>query len=357
MSEQLVRCIIIDKSLKLSFPAGELFKPIALARQLQSRGLVKISEHITKDKIITKQNLVKQQLVKEKFPIGKDDFSSKDKIKIAWVMDYSKNGGSELSSKFLIKIGRNLGFDIVTVTPSVFRRRALNTADLIVINNFFEFPQHRMIEIYKAIYEKNTPYVKYEHDYRELTRIDTISRQMFTRSKLNIFISPAHKEAHIKKLGDQIGNHSMCFPLAIDTELFQKHSNIKRVNDSVLIPTARKGKDSIVRYIVENKEKEYTFIGNHGLTFGGKVKTKIINQCKVNEMVKLYNEHEYMLHLPLSPWAGERIYLEALLCGCKPITNDNVGHLSWEFTKTNLKKNLNDALYKFWHEIESLTNG
>ena len=171
---------------------------------------------------------------------------------------------------------------------------------------------------------------------------------------MNVFISPLHQEKLSSVLGNQINEHSVCLPLAIDLNVFKSLKDVKRQKGTVLIPTFRKCGQNALNYINTNADKKYFVIGQIASGIKKGVSIEGIPPVNNDEMAKLYNTYEEMLHIPVSFWAGERIYFEALLCGCKPIVNDNVGHTSWKFTKNTLKNKLKQAPFTFWKEVENV---
>jgi len=348
-----VKCEITDKDRewKKRIKGGMISLEISKACRLERNGLVRIMNESTENRTKTMTNYRNRALTANNDDyLSKSQFSSKKKVKIAWVQDYSRvNGGAELSNKTVVRIGEDCGFDVLPVTPSNFSRQNLHRADIIIINNFHEFPIQMYNQVYDAIYEKRIPYVKYEHDYRELKRVN-ISRQMFTNSKLNIFISPEHKKNYIKVLGRQVEQHSICLPLALDVNMFQRNKSIKREKNIVLVPVFRKCKENAKKFINEHQEYKYILTGQSNDDLKGDITYLPFQYLK--DMPVLYNKCEFVLHVPDNRWAGDRVYFEAMLCGCKPIINKNVGHTSWEFIKDNVKEKLEKAPYKFWKEIE-----
>lgn len=353
MGVPIVKCEILDKEWKRRHSGGHINLELNKARRLHNQGKVKI---LDKDIDCRQKTMVsysnKVLMADADDYLNKGNFSNKKKIKIGWIQDFSKNGGAELSNKHLVSIGNDLGFDIVGITPVNFRNEILYSSDLLIMNNFFEFPIEKVNKVMDAIYEKRIPYIKYDHDHREMRR-PHFSRQLFSMSKLNVFISPLHKKKTIEMVGNQIDGHSICLPLSIDTEAYQQIEKIKRQKDSVIVPCYRKCKDNILKFIKENKNKQYFIIGDIDYKFNGE-NVKTSHLLPPEKLPALYSEYENMLHLPISFWAGERIYFEALLCGCKPITNENVGHTSWDFK--NIKTELNKAPFTFWKKIVEVVN-
>ncbi len=352
----LVKTEILDPELKRRMPDGTLSLERSKALRLQSQGKVKIIEEKRGDcncqgSMTTKNFFNKKGSPDKPNYLNRTSFLSGRKTKVAWVQDYSKTGGAELSNIHCVNVGELCGFDIIGVCPSQFKAKILSDADILIINNIFEFPRNQLNTILSYCYEKRRPYVKYDHDLRELKRTN-LSRFLFTKSSLNVFLSPEHLKRLSVGVGRQIEEHSICLPLSIDVDHFKPVKDKGRPTGSVLVPTPRKGEQNIVNYMKANPGKNYTVIGGAHTAFPKDVKITHRPAISNEHMPELYSRHMEVLHLPEVPWAGERIYFEALLCGCKPITNKNVGHTSWKFSKTNLRNKLEVAPYTFWKEVD-----
>jgi len=330
-----VKCIGISPDITTNF-RSEFYLEEQKAIRLRDIGKIKILSPLSTSVKPIVKNINNNYLNRERF-------NNNLQTKIAWIQDYSKNGGAEQSNNYLVSIGNELGFDIAGVTPSNFNKNILVNAHLIVINNIFEFNFEQMNFINMCIYEKRIPYIKYDHDLREFKRIN-VSLQLFTLSKLNVFISPLHLDLALNSIGNHIKNYSICLPLAIDTHFYKINESIKREQNSVFVPSFRKCGCNISEFVQNNQDKKYFIIGDNTLNVNGNVQF-LTNQSSI-EMTNWYNKCEYMLHLPVNNWAGERIYFESILCGCKPIVNENVGHSHWK------TYNLKQSLYDFWRYVE-----
>jgi hypothetical protein len=279
-------------------------------------------------------------------------------VRVAYIQDNSKIGGAEISNRRVVQVGQECGFDIVGVTPARKLWHIIEECDVAVINNFFEFPMDTLRVILRMLIEHGIPYVKYDHDYREMRRT-TLAQAIFRHSAMAVFISPRHAtrmQEHLKS--ERLREISVTLPLAINPDEY-KNLNENRKPGSVLIPVWRKGKESMSRYITENPKNDYTFIGQCDRPFNN-ISTRHIPARPHDTMAALYNEYESVLHQPDDEWAGDRVCFESLLCGCKFIGNERVGHLSWTDSNRVITAGISDdvrdslaaAPYKFWHEVE-----
>ena len=290
--------------------------------------------------------------------------------RIAWVEDQPRHvlGGAELSNKRIKEVGRELGFDIVTVTQHNFNYDILCTCDLIILNNLFCFHSTLMQLLREVIWELRKPYVKYDHDHRELMHYErrAFSIPLFHNSRLNIFISPFHFRNFLSCMGEGI---KPCYilPPPIDTKLFRKMDDIERVEGKVVHTSGKlhqEGKGlfnlvNYVRYFPKYKYEFYTVINDYVRQMISGFEDKITLKARVplEQLPAIYNSAEYAIHLPIMPEAAGRIMMEAYLCGCKLIMNDNVGLKSFDLPWKDynaVKEIVELGPYKFWREVSKV---
>jgi hypothetical protein len=342
----MLRCEILDKDLARRFEGGVASFDAARARRMQAKGAVRI---LPEEEGVPSSPASHVAANHGTDYLCRKSFSNARTQKVAWVQDNSKAGGSEISSAEVVRVGELLGFDVVGITPDNFCQSILDGADFAVVNNVFEFDPDQMDRIRFFLYERRLPYIKYEHDYRELGRLN-LSQQMFWLSRANIFISPAHMERHVEGLGID-PKLSICLPLAIDVNLFAAVEGIERVSGSVLVPCWRKCKDRVAEFIEKNDQYSYSILGQADRAFPDR-KVRHVAAGPVGMMPGLYSAHEFVLHLPVERWAGERVFFESMLCGCKLlIDNEKVGHASWCFKPEEMRDRLRLAPYQFWDQV------
>ncbi|MCJ7663081.1 MAG: hypothetical protein MUO24_02435 [Desulfobacterales bacterium] len=278
------------------------------------------------------------------------------KKRVAWVQDLSRLGGAEISSQEVVRVGGDCGFDVATVTPQTDYPQAVKTlfeSDVIILNNIWQFSPEMIRKILEAVFSERVPYVKYEHDHRELGRPE-FSRRLFQNSAFNVFLSPMHLERHRKALGCE----GICLPLAIDPRPFLSVSKGERIPNSALISNCRNFKlwTNLQAYINENPGFSFSVLTDKDPAVGGH-NVEAIPMVAYEKMPGVYSSFEYLVHI-LDGWgAGERVVFEAALAGCKIVANDHVGHMSWGRDLTDavgLAGWLTEAPYKFWQEVEKI---
>lgn len=298
---------------------------------------------------------------------------------VAWVHDTERYGGAELSNQTVIEVGRRLGFEIYECFPATFDKQKLVEADLLIINNFFFFEAEQYHFILDLLFEYKRPYVKYEHDHREVygdRARPKLARLLFGRSFLNIFISPFQAENHRKKIGDLIDPYYL-LPPAIDTEKFELMPEIERIPRKVINMTGRlyhsKGLQHIAAF-AKTKSHWWKFevytknVDEVREYFGGaKVNNvKVFPPVEHDKLPEIYNSAEFTIHLPQAFEACGRTIAEGVLCGCSPIYNENVGIKSFkyfhlgdkkEFKYDKFKEIVRIGPYMFWKAVDIAFNG
>jgi hypothetical protein len=278
-------------------------------------------------------------------------FGSSGLTRIAWVQDMSKMGGAELSNCVVVAAGEDCGFDVVGVTPGHFSEELLDAADLIVVNNCMEFTPEQFRALRLRLFEHRKPYIKYEHDYRELKR-ENIATALYRYARRCVFISPKHAADHQARFGDAISaDRLVVLPLALDVSKYNPAPTPAR--DTVMLPTPRKYGAGMRVWVAAHPQFTYLVVGRSAEAIPA-ARVEHLPEVPNDRMASYYQRARYVVHLPEEPWAGERVVLEALLCGCEVVMNENVGHKSWGWhAMPQVRQNLRAAPFAFWREVAS----
>lgn len=322
------------------------------------------------DVIVKKANEEQKQSSKKHLDVGGKRVHGFPKV--GWIHDTEKFGGAELSNKTVMATGKQLGFDIYECFPSTFNKQELIRCDFLIINNFFFFEQEQYHFIMDLLFEYKRPFVKYEHDHREIIgdrARPKIARLLFGRSFLNVFISPFQMENHRKSLGDLIEPYFI-LPPAVDTSVFKLLPEVKRDRTKVVNVCGKlyhsKGFTHMLLF-VKNKP-EYTFEiytqNNQEVksTFEQLPNVKVFSVLPNHALAQVYNSAGYTIHLPQAYEACGRSIAEGLLCGCQPILNKNVGITSFSWYNQCVERKLQthkiqeickQGVFDFWKSIET----
>jgi glycosyltransferase involved in cell wall biosynthesis len=173
---------------------------------------------------------------------------------------------------------------------------------------------------------------------------------IYTNSLLNVFSSPLHCSVITKLQGsDTVGRKYIIKPI-IRTERFQ-NKNIHRDIDYLYVGAINKAKG------IENIRKR--FPDGNVVLIGNPTKEayknygKWIEKVPHQEIANYYNRAKNFIHLPKWPEPLGRGVIEAALCGCNLILNENVGAMSFNF-EINNPGEYRDSSKEFWEYIEAI---
>lgn len=275
-------------------------------------------------------------------------FNKRRYTRVAWVQNYSKDGGAEISNYNVVRVGEKLGYDIVGCNIDLMNNleASLKMCDIVIVNNMHSANYD---EATRMILGMGKPLVVYSHDcFAEDGRL-------FESAAYSFFISPFHQR-HYEKLYGLIRGE--CLPLAFNVDRWKNESNGRKAG-SVLVLSYEKSRKNVQKFINENPALDYHVAGDM-VPQGARVNK--IPSVFYDNIHELYTQYETVLHVPDGVCAGDRVLFEAVLCGCKVITNENAGHASWleKFDWRDekvLRPVLADAPYKFWRRIDEVLVG
>lgn len=267
--------------------------------------------------------------------------------RVAWCQNYEKKGGAEISSFNVIQVGSSLGFDIIGwrvggENPGV---EILKYADIVIVNNL-HYVDDSKAELLDFLFKSGKPFIKYDHDCYEN------EKEIYRKSVLNVFISPMHAQHYFDFCGEEIKGKSRIFPLAFDVNSWNPDG--PHTPGTVFIPSYGKCRDHAIDYMNANKNLKF-YIATDVAPPGENVFK--LGKIPHTKMAEYYPQYETVFHCPMEKAAGERILFEAVMCGCKVITNNMAGHVSWTFDWKDpkvLRPILKRAPYEFWRAVDEV---
>ena len=281
--------------------------------------------------------------------------------KIIWLADFTTldhQGGAQQTNKIMIDRGREKGLDIDIVKCEDFDQSVINDDTIIIINNITLLSDKNLQFIID-----NAKYVRYCHDYSCINRLNNFP-EFYDNSLLNIFVSPLHhieyKRAYKYNVKNIFYQNS-----PVDTKKFyikdidRKHNEVMWVGQLV----SHKGINNVAEYAKENplvKLKVYGFGTERLLNrFNGLDNVEFLGEIDHDKIPEEYNKFGSFIHLPEWKEPFGRTILEAYLCGCDLIVNDNLGCMSfgWDYGDyESIKKECKNSPNKFWKAILNVIN-
>lgn len=270
---------------------------------------------------------------------------------ILWIADYTvkqNKGGAQQTNKVMIDYGRAKGHYIKTITGEE-QVPDIEKYDLIVLNNITKFSKE---DIEKLI--DSGKCVRYEHDLWVAKNYS----DLYKKVRRTIFLSPLHRDEVFKLVNYKFENYDLV-PSPIKPELF-KISEVKKEANSVIIVgnlCKDKGVDDLISYAKNN-----TYLKFYAVGWGASVdelkeveNIEYVGELNQKDLVKYYQKCEYFYHRPNWVEPFGRTVIEAYLCGCSLLVNNNVGAISWDWDFSNyneIKKNV-QSQNNFWKILEN----
>jgi glycosyltransferase involved in cell wall biosynthesis len=175
-------------------------------------------------------------------------------------------------------------------------------------------------------------------------------QKLFARSALNIYASPLHRKTIECILGEAVGREAFVLKPTVDSTVFYDR-NIERDIDYLFVGVIGEAK-GLNAMRERFREADIHFVGKvatgEKLDFG-----TYHGSVPYSEIPAFMNRARHFVFLPRWPEPQGRVVVEAALCGCKLITNQNVGATSFPFDIAN-PANFAGASEAFWEAIEAI---
>jgi glycosyltransferase involved in cell wall biosynthesis len=175
-----------------------------------------------------------------------------------------------------------------------------------------------------------------------------IVKQLFTKSLLNIYVSPLHQKTISNALRLDDSHRSLIVRPIIDTRQFRNLNTVRDI-DYLFVGVLTEAKGF---YAMRERffSEEIFLVGsnpqNLKIDFGN-----YLGVVPYSDVPLLMNRAKNFVFLPRWPEPQGRVVVEAALSGCNLIVNENVGATSFPFDISEAK-NIEDATGKFWQELE-----
>lgn len=320
---------------------------------------------------------------------------------VSYLSPYDYSGGGEFISKKVIDYAKSLDYEINISSVFPKQNNYEDDADFDLVFDIFNFPEIRgggawnsfgSYFLYQILKKKN--FIHFNNSYVDLCDLSylpcsglyksncnhkkgfslknflskkepvkcsinkEIRKSFFSESKANVFLSPLHQKISNNLLSnffdlDQLNKKSIILnPVVESNKFFNK--NIKRDIEYLFVGVISEAKGF---YNLKSKynNSDIHFIGNNSVgrdldfgTYHGFIKKE--------ELVNYYNRAKNFVYLPRWPEPQGMVVIEAALCGCNIIGNDNVGSLSFDFDISK-NENFRNSLMYFWKNIEKIIYG
>lgn len=302
---------------------------------------------------------------------------------ISYLNPFKFSGGGEAISRTLIECGLKLGhsIEVVSAFPELtgLIPHSFDLAILVDIHNapkkWRRFPEAMLREVMKGAY------VHIDHAYVDLCNLDYLPcngavpsdhvcifrnilgvtwpqacyaqqvKDLYRNSLMNVFHSPLHLRVVQDILGKEVIGRSFIIRPTVDPSQFY-NMHLDRDIEYLCAGVVCEAKGyEIVKERFAGKTVHFVGPIRRGTRFDFGVH---LGQVPYGEMPRLFNRVRHFINLPRWPEPCGRVIVEAALCGCDLITNENVGAVSFDFDICD-PKNLAGSAEEFWTQLQSCT--
>ena len=297
---------------------------------------------------------------------------------IEFLDPFRYGGGGEMNSRALIEYGRKLGHDIrvgARRTGKLSRfynpfMRLHAEPDLWILCDVFNCPDTN-IEFQPGFIDsiiRSKCYIHIDNAYVDIckkgglpcngirtsamcsTCVDPGRFDIYKNSVACVFLSPLHEQIIRGMLPTNYIKKSFLLRPCIDTQIFKNYGKVRDI-EYLYVGTisAYKGYSNLKNRF--GGQTGFLFIGTN--TTGEKLFGEHIPYVKNEELPLYYNRSKHFVHLPQWKEPAARTVVEAALCGCEIITNENVGVVTFPFSLSDPAQ-FEIAEQEFWSNLSAL---
>ena len=264
-------------------------------------------------------------------------------MKVAMLNDFVDYAGAEVSIKQRLSKKPD-SIDVDFFTPSDIASIEYDKYDGFVLENIVMFPSESLLPIVSS-----KPFIKVEHDFNYCTYRNQIQcktcdlvcpvtavpiiRQIYENAKLVIAASPIHMKFQKSQLAGWNINYTYGLPFAYSKADIPAISVERKPKSIAYLGTMRafKGIYDIIELASRRPQYHFDLAGRHG-QIKGSLPSNVTYVGGVDDKWSYLAQHEYFIHVPKYPDPCPGTIIEAILMGCKIISNDFVGTLTYPFT-------------------------
>lgn len=276
-------------------------------------------------------------------------------MKIGFINESTPSYGADETTQALCVEAKRRGH-------AVFLNEYRNDLDFYVIGMYYNESELKKIL-------ENKEFVYIEHSVEIFLNNKSLIREyIMPKAKKNFFFSPRQRQ-HIydclrstyKHLADKNYEYLV---VPIDTEFWKpiEVEREKNLNLFVGMIHSNKGVFEVLSIAKQKPEEKFVFIGQDCGDIDTNTFIKEYPNCEYvghqnkEQLRKWYSKAENLYMLPANGAveSASRVVFEAVLCGCNPIVNSNVGNASypWFLDKEKIIENINISLNMFFNVIE-----
>jgi glycosyltransferase involved in cell wall biosynthesis len=312
---------------------------------------------------------------------------------VSYLNPYKYHGGGEVVNRQLIEAGKLRGHEFFFTFARNRENNYNKSADIDILADVFNFPgtlksRGAWVSLPNSLIEyvtNNRPFMHLNHAYadicnlgylpcsgnnseicphksllqvkRNVTSLDfstkcystnTQIQDAFLKSIANIFVSPLHSQIISKTMNIPDEHKKIIIRPLIKTRDFTNQNKTRDIENLFV------GVISEAKGFYEMREK----YSHKEIVLVGKIHPGIkldfgtyLGELSYDQIPQIMNRAKNFVFFPRWPEPQGRVVVEAALSGCKLITNENVGALSFPFDIAD-PKNVEDSANLFWDDFE-----
>jgi len=277
-------------------------------------------------------------------------------MKIGWLSDYNivdngfVGGGEITEAEFIKRKPSDIILELIT------RKNFKDDFDFYIVNNFRTFSKKNLNTVL------DNKFIMAWRDVIETPHDDLIS-QLYEKAKLNIFLSPLHLKSFTNRFN--VIKNNTC-------KIISPYFNAKRYRGIEFANILRNKDICWVGHLQHHKGIEECILwardNNRIIDFYGKGNLQIVHQLEeskyanykgfIDDISSILYQYKYFIHYPDKIETFGRSCMEAYLCECRIIRNNNIGMFSWDIFTKNIEIDdiiewIERAPSVFWDNIKS----
>jgi hypothetical protein len=277
-------------------------------------------------------------------------------MKIAWIQDFdifTTGGGAQLTDRTHVEEIIRRGHEVKLLTPQTHFDLEMFADTLVVASN----PNFLQPIFFEKLVDEGLPFVYFFHDYWPICKwrlfypmSDSCKEacpekprwiNILQQAEMLVFMSPLHRESILWLCPELERIPYQLSPSPVQSKNFWPIGLKRQGVIGIESLNSFKGRAAFLQWVLEHPDTPVTAIGgNEYPEMPLPSNVTYIEQVPQHKLNQLLNEHEALLHLPVSPSPFDRTCAEAIYAGCKIIGNDLVGALSypWFTDRESVKK-------------------
>ncbi len=287
-------------------------------------------------------------------------------MKIGWLQDLEflhTDGGAQMTDRAHYYEGVRRGHEMHAIIGATGGANMAQPFDGFIISNAMSF----RMEVFGEIRKVGAPYVIFAHDYICRWRLHYAQqpkcKQCYLRerwlpilqeARLMIWLSPLHRRGWLFNYPELKTKPYILVPSPVSPKEFYPLGKERKGAAAINSHLGFKGRENLIGWAKTHPDVQVDLVGSNEALEGLPPNIAYKGAMAPVAMNAWLNEHEALVHLPVTWQPFERVVAEAYLAGCRIIGNGAVGALSYPWFKSRelVAQHCAEAPRRFWEAVE-----